>query len=93
MTPEGKIKNDVKYFLSSLPDCWYFMPVSMGYGRRGIPDFIGCWRGKFFAIETKAPNGKSHPWQEREQKAIREAGGVAFRARTMEEIYAVFREI
>lgn len=66
MTPEGKVKQDVKDYLKSLgEDCWYYMPVPMGYGKKGLPDIIGCYRGLFFSIECKAP-GKIKmltPWQ------------------------------
>jgi hypothetical protein len=78
MTPEGKIKEEVKIFLKSLgPDCWYFCPMMMGYGRKGIPDFMGCYKGHFFSIETKSKNGKISPWQQREHEAIIDAGGAA----------------
>lgn len=90
-TPEGKLKTTVKAFLKTLDEIWFFMPVPMGYGIRGIPDFIICWRGRFFAIETKAYNLKSAPWQELVHKAIRAAGGVCERVNTIEEVHALFR--
>jgi hypothetical protein len=79
MTPEGKIKTLVKEFLSNYGDIWRFAPMSFGYGRRGIPDIIGCYEGKFFSIETKAGSEKMKPWQERENAAIVDAGGKVFR--------------
>jgi hypothetical protein len=39
------------------------MPQSGPYGRRGIPDFIGCSRGRFFAIEAKALDGALSAFQ------------------------------
>jgi hypothetical protein len=77
-TPEGKVKSDIKRVLNSLPDCWHFSPMMIGYGRKGIPDIIGCYRGMFFAIEVKAPGkiDNTTPWQERELAAIHAAGGV-----------------
>lgn len=76
MTPEGKVKQELRDYLDSLgKDCWYYMPVPMGYGKRGVPDFIICYKGFFFAPETKRAGGKSEPWQEREQKNISAAGG------------------
>lgn len=53
MTPEGKVKEAVKNMLR-LYKAYYFMPVQAGYGTPGL-DFYGCHRGRFFAIETKAP--------------------------------------
>ena len=49
-TPEGTVKYKIKEYLKSLaPALWYFMPVPTGYGVRGIPDFVGCYKGRFFA--------------------------------------------
>lgn len=88
MTPEGIVKEDIKEYLNSLgPDCWYFMPVMMGYGKKGIPDFIICYKGFFLAPETKRPKGgKSQPWQDRTQEEIRAAGGRSTRVTSVERI-------
>lgn len=79
-TPEGKVKTEIKAYLNSLgDDCWYFMPMSMGYGRNGIPDIVGCYKRRMFAIEVKAP-GKERmatTWQNKEITAINTAGGMA----------------
>jgi hypothetical protein len=74
MTPEGKVKAEIKKVLAEY-GCWYFMPAMNGYGRTGIPDFVGCYNGVFFAIEAKSANGKLTPNQEREVAAIRQAHG------------------
>ena len=79
-TPEAKVKDAIKEYLDTLELCWYFMPSMTGYGRKGIPDIIGCNKGEFFAIEVKAP-GKENtvtPWQERELISIFDAGGLSF---------------
>lgn len=70
MTPEGKVKLDIKKWLhdrgfiragSKEEDWpspilgWYYMPMQNGMGVHGIPDFICCYRGKFISIEAKAP--------------------------------------
>lgn len=87
MTPEGQLKKQVKTLLegrgfwragSARPNTvegWYYMPVSNGMGVHGIPDFVCCWRGKFFAIETKAPGGSPTPNQEMRHEEIRSAKG------------------
>ena len=75
MTPEGKVKKQVKEYLTSI-GAWFFMPVSNGFGVMGIPDFIGCHKGRFFAVETKS--GKATPTlrQTFVIEAIRRAGGL-----------------
>ncbi len=76
MTPEGKVKTAVKRLLVA-EGVYYFMPVSNGMGRHGIPDIICCVQGRFLAIETKAGKGTATALQEREMQHIRDAGGYA----------------
>ena len=77
MTPEGKVKAEIKKVLDSCM-VWYFCPAANGYGRVGIPDFICCVNGHFLAIEAKANSTKqlTAP-QEREIARIHQHGGVA----------------
>ena len=53
---------------------WYYMPVQNGYGVSRIADFIGHYRGRFFAIETKAPGKKCTGLQERLGLEINQTG-------------------
>ena len=76
MTPEGKVKAQVKKTLDKL-GAYYFMPIGGPYASRGVPDFIGCIGGRFFGIETKAGNRTPTALQERELRRIQEAGGIA----------------
>jgi len=76
MTPEGKVKAQVKKMLDA-EGVYYFLPVSNGMGRHGIPDIIGCVNGRFLAIECKAANGKTTALQDREIERIASAGGTA----------------
>lgn len=76
MTPEGAVKTAIKRLLVA-EGVYYFMPVSNGMGRHGIPDFICCVDGCFLAIEAKAGKGKTTALQERELQCIRDAGGHA----------------
>lgn len=45
----------------------------------GLPDIIGCYKGRFFAFETKTPDKRSNTSlvQERIMQKIRTAGGHA----------------
>lgn len=60
-TLEGGLKAKVKAFLKDR-GAYFFMPVPTGYGTPTL-DFIGCYKGNFFAIETKAPGKKPTPRQ------------------------------
>lgn len=77
-TPEGAVKTAVKRWLVQR-GIYYFMPAANGFGRVGIPDFICCWKGRFLAIETKAPGkrGSTTINQDKEIAGIHQAGGVA----------------
>ena len=77
MTPESKVKARVKKILDYL-GAYYFMPATGGYGRSGIPDIVGCYKGVFFAVECKAGKGIPTALQEREIQKIIKAGGAAW---------------
>ena len=74
MTPEAKVKKGVKGTLKEL-HAYYAMPVTGGYGVSGTPDFLVCWRGRFFGIECKAKNNQLTALQERAIQLIHKAGG------------------
>jgi Holliday junction resolvase len=76
MTPEAKVKQRVVKQLKSL-GVYYFYPVTGGYGRSGVPDIVGCYRGRFFAIECKAGRGKPTEMQQYNLAMIKESGGMA----------------
>ena len=76
MTPEGRVKRMVNKALMQLgEDCWRFMPVQTGMGIPAL-DYLNCIRGRFVAIETKAPGKKLTPLQEGTKAAIEAAGGI-----------------
>lgn len=77
MTPEAKVKKKVADLLKKY-NAYYFFPAMGSFGRAGVPDIIGCYRGYFFAVECKAGKGKTTALQEAELKKIRDAGGTAF---------------
>jgi hypothetical protein len=78
MKNERDVKEKVKAVLQTLPRVWYFMPAANGYGTLGIPDFIGCYCGQAFAVETKFGGGKTTNWQDIQISRIREAHGAAW---------------
>lgn len=48
------------------------------FGRAGVPDIVGCYRGVFIAVECKAGKGKTTAIQEAEIEKIQKAKGHAF---------------
>lgn len=105
MTPEGRVKSVVKNFLEErriygagskkwqskiLGLGWYYMPV-MGspFGVHGVPDFVGCYKGRFFGIEAKAADGGLTPNQILRHDEIRTSKGVVFVVRTLDDLAEV----
>ena len=75
-TPEGKVKDKVTALLKDA-GAYYFFPATGGYGRSGVPDIVGCYKGRFFGIECKAGKNKPTALQESNLQSIAEAGGIS----------------
>ena len=56
---------------------YYVFPATGGYGRSGVPDIIGCYKGKFFGIECKAGKNKPTALQEKNLTDISSAEGIS----------------
>lgn len=69
-----------------LKGAWFFKVHGHGMQRRGVPDLVGCYKGKLFAIEVKKPGGKVSAQQAIEILAIKEAGGTAFVAWSVDDV-------
>lgn len=76
MTPEAKVKKVVAQQLREIK-AYYFYPATGGYGKSGVPDIVGCYKGKFFGIECKAGKNKPTALQEKNLKDITESNGIA----------------
>lgn len=73
-TPEKKVKDKVRKTLDTRK-AFHFMPATHGFGASGVADIIGCYKGKFFAIECKAGNNKPTALQLKNLNAVAAAGG------------------
>lgn len=78
MTPEGKVKAQVKKLLRELNAYWH-CPVQNGMGSPAL-DFMHVQIPGYpvIAIETKAPGEHPTPRQEKTIADIRRAGGTVF---------------
>lgn len=90
-TPEGRVKAAVKKWLQTKAAAWFFLPVSNGMGKHGIPDIVACVPvtitpemvgrrvGMFLGVETKALGRRSQvsEMQKVQLAEIAAAGGVA----------------
>jgi hypothetical protein len=76
MTPEGKIKKEIKAGLAGLA-VYQYWPVPTGYGSATI-DLYVCYKGHFFAFEVKRRDGgKLTARQSRVLHEVRVAGGTS----------------
>lgn len=73
-TPEGKVKRVVTKQLREM-GAYYFFPATGGYGRSGVPDIVGCYKGRFFGIECKAGKNIPTALQQKNLRDIHQAGG------------------
>jgi hypothetical protein len=77
VTPEGKVKAQVRKGLRPIARLWEFMPVQNGMGKPAL-DFLLCVNGHFIAIETKAKGKKLTTRQEHTKAEMEGAGAVVF---------------
>jgi len=76
MTPEAKVKKQVKKILD-IVGCYYFFPQTGGYGSSGVPDIVVCHKGKFIGIECKAGDNKLTELQKHNIDLINNNKGLA----------------
>lgn len=65
---------------------WHFKHWGGPMGEKGVADIIGCHNGRMFAIEIKTQAGRLTPYQQRFLDRVNAAGGVAFVARSIEDV-------
>jgi Holliday junction resolvase len=94
-TPEKKVKLKVRAILDWGKDIYYFTPMTGGYGRSGVPDIVGCYKGRFFAIECKAGKGTTTALQDKNIKEIKKAGGqvIVVNENNLEEVRLMLSEM
>ena len=102
MTPETKIKRAICQWLR-LKHVFIFTHDSVGiydptrkrfrtnhdpFRKKGVSDVLGIWQGKFLAIEVKTPRTYATKEQKEFIEDVRANGGVAFIARSIEDVEA-----
>ncbi len=90
--PEAKLQRKIRDALKTRFGNIFAIKVHGGpLQKRGLPDIIGCYRGKFIALEVKVPGREANLTDS--QKAvmleIREAGGLAEMVTSSEQALGV----
>ena len=78
-------------YLQSLKGCWV-TKISFA-NERGVPDVLGCYKGKFFAFEVKSGKGVATPIQKAQIDRIHVAKGVAHVVRSVDEVKNIIEGI
>ena len=91
MTPEGDVLKQIKDYLARRGI--FFFRCNTGrrggvsFGIKGAPDIVGILpNGRFLAIEVKSPAGKASEAQMSFLSEILQNGGLAFVARSVDDV-------
>ena len=92
---EGELQKATLQYLKSI-GAYTYMPS--GINQNGVPDILGCYIGKFFAIELKHPNMKNpitglSALQKYEIRQIDKSGGWAFCTNTLEGVQSAMENL
>lgn len=63
------------------------------YGKKGIPDILVCYKGRYIAIEAKTHEGKFSKWQNTRKAQIEAAGGIVIYARSVDDVRRVIESL
>lgn len=91
MQPEARLKARIVRCIKSIDGVWAY-PTADRF-RAGIPDILGVFRGKAFAIEVKLPTGRVSEIQRLTLEKIHEAGGYVCIARSVEDAASFLAKI
>ncbi len=85
MATEQQIQKKITTFLEK-EGCYVVKVISAT--KAGIPDILGCYKGKFFAIEVKTPKTKTNTskLQEYNLQKIIDLGGYSCVAWEVEQV-------
>jgi len=86
---ENEIVRQIKEYLKTVKDCFFWKEHGGQFGAAGIPDIIACVKGRFVAFEVKTATGKLTVLQAITIKQIQRAGGIAEVVRSAREARAV----
>ncbi len=87
---EKEIVAAIKKYLASLGSDVFFWKEHGGpYGTSGVPDIICCYKGRFLGLEVKLPDGRLTELQRRAIQKINDAGGIACRVESVEQVQNV----
>ena len=88
---EAVVQLKILKYLNGLSDCWAIKVISAN--QRGVPDILGCYRGRFIALEVKSASGKPSKIQQAQLDAIKKAGGITGVVTSLQQVQKLFEEL
>ena len=89
---EAALINQIRKYLATVPECFFWKEHGGQYGTAGIPDIIVCYKGRFIALEAKVGKNKPTKLQAATIDLIRKAGGTAAVVYSVDDVKAVMSE-
>lgn len=87
---ESAIVKRIVRRLEREPGCWLIKTHGSVMGRRGVPDILGCYMGRMFALEVKRPEvGKVSESQRHEMGKLANAGAFVAVVESLEDAIGV----
>jgi len=92
--PETRYQDKVLEYLKTVVGGYWVKIHVSSFQTKGEPDLIGCYKGRFIAIELKRPDGKGKhaKLQQYKLSKIRENGGVGIFNANLEELKELFAD-
>ena len=90
MVREKTIELEIRRYLRTLPQCWHWKVHDANTS--GIPDIVGCYKGKFFGLEVKKPGGGIRKLQTYVLNQIDGAGGISSIVRSVDDVRKALKE-
>lgn len=92
--PEKNIENSIREYLTQKGAFTIKIFANEMQGK-GLPDLIVCYKGRYIALETKAPNGRVAPVQKGTLKRIAggRSQGITASPRSLDEVRAIIERI
>lgn len=91
-TPEGRIKSDIRRFLTDSGAFWSNVQGGPG-SKPGDPDIVVCYKGHYIGLEAKSENGVQSKIQKVRESEIIKAGGIYEVVRSVEDVEKVLESI
>ena len=86
------IEDEIKEYIANCGGLCYKIHGGDLYQETGIPDLLCCYKGLFFGIEVKDPNGLPSAIQLAQGVRIQQAGGHFLIAKSLQDVITYLKE-